>query len=218
MGGAPRMAGVAVATPTSLLPHQHFTLLPLLAIPELRSTPDIGTLLMYLAIPSSKMILHPCWCAMTEFCQEPPNFVVFRVVAYCLLCPATYHYISDFLLMPVLCTSVQMSPPHFLLLVHQCKCLPHVLLIIWMYKCLLFLCLSKHLQANVHLCMLVSPIFILICFMFVFPMFDHCGSNDIGLLLTMLFKWPSYHTAVGRYQNYVIGRSSFRIVMKDCWS
>ena len=34
MSGARRMAGVAVATPTSLLPHQHFTLLPLLAAPK----------------------------------------------------------------------------------------------------------------------------------------------------------------------------------------
>ena len=34
MGGARRMAGVAVATPSSLLPHQHFTLLPLLATPK----------------------------------------------------------------------------------------------------------------------------------------------------------------------------------------
>ena len=34
MGGACRMAGVAVATPTSLLPHQHFTLLSLLATPK----------------------------------------------------------------------------------------------------------------------------------------------------------------------------------------
>ena len=34
MGGAHRMAGVAIATPTSLLPHQHFTLLPLLATPK----------------------------------------------------------------------------------------------------------------------------------------------------------------------------------------
>ena len=34
MGGARRMAGVAVATPASLLRHQHFTLLPLLATPK----------------------------------------------------------------------------------------------------------------------------------------------------------------------------------------
>ena len=34
MGGARHMASVAVATPTSLLPHQHFTLLPLLATPK----------------------------------------------------------------------------------------------------------------------------------------------------------------------------------------
>ena len=35
MGGARRMAGVTLATPTSqLLPHQHFTLLPLLATPK----------------------------------------------------------------------------------------------------------------------------------------------------------------------------------------
>ena len=34
MGGARRMAGMAVATLTSLLSHQHFTLLPLLATPK----------------------------------------------------------------------------------------------------------------------------------------------------------------------------------------
>ena len=34
MGGAHHMAGVAVATPTSQLRHQHFTLLPLLATPN----------------------------------------------------------------------------------------------------------------------------------------------------------------------------------------
>ena len=55
MGGECRMAGVAVATPTLPVPHQHFALLSLLATPTL----TCWLIILCLATPTLEAILRP---------------------------------------------------------------------------------------------------------------------------------------------------------------